>query len=101
VRGASQASRVFYHKPALTASFLLDPVNFRMSEAGIVDLPFENLTKEEENEAISDMSRPAGSQADAVVAELGLLKFTGFSDMIISLSARVLLTSRCCASACL
>jgi hypothetical protein len=58
---------VLYHTPALPAAFLLDPVNLRMSEAGIVDLPFEVLGNEEQIEAVSDISHLASSQADAII----------------------------------
>jgi hAT family C-terminal dimerisation region/Protein of unknown function (DUF 659) len=69
--------RVFYYKPAITASFLLDPINFRVSDSGLIELPFEMLSTSEEDEAIADIERLAGKESDRVSQELACLKLNG------------------------
>jgi hypothetical protein len=69
--------RVFYYKPAITASYLLDPINFRVSENGEIQLPFEMLSTSEEDEATDDIERLAGPECDRVAQELASLKLAG------------------------
>jgi hypothetical protein len=72
--------RVFYYKPAITAAFLLDPINFRVSQEGRIELPFEVLSIAEENEAVSDIERISGGDIDAVTTELSTLKLNGIKE---------------------
>jgi hypothetical protein len=69
--------RVFYYKPAITAAFLLDPINFRVNANGVVELPFEMLSIGEEDEAIADITRLAGKECERVIQELATLKLDG------------------------
>jgi hypothetical protein len=46
--------RDFFYKPATNAAFLLDPINFRLTKSGVIELPFEVLSTTEEDEAICD-----------------------------------------------
>jgi hypothetical protein len=70
--------REFYYRPAMTAAFLLDPINFRMSDTGVIDLPFDALDDGEEDSAISDIERLAGKDSAIVIDELSDVKLSGF-----------------------
>lgn len=72
--------REFYYKPALTAAFMLDPINFRRCDE-TVDLPFAALSNAEEDEAVADMIRLAGDQVSVVAAELADLKLNGIRNL--------------------
>lgn len=86
--------RLFYYKPAMTAAFLLDPINFRVSGTGAIDLPFEVLSPSEEDEAIAEIERLAGQEHDSVISELASLKLDGIKvgppDGISNLNLKVL-----------
>jgi hAT family C-terminal dimerisation region len=69
--------RLFYYKPAMTAAFLLDPINFRVSDAGEIELPFEVLSPAEEDEAAAEIERLAGHESENVGTELANLKLYG------------------------
>jgi hAT family C-terminal dimerisation region len=73
--------RDFYYKPSITAAFLLDPINFRMTECGTIDLPFEVLDLDEENEACADIERLADNQSVAVTKELADMKLNGIAGL--------------------
>jgi hAT family C-terminal dimerisation region len=74
--------RDFYYKPCMTVAFLLDPINFRKCEqTGTVDLPFDALSHEEENEACCEIERLAGNDSAAVVSELATMKLHGIHDL--------------------
>jgi hAT family C-terminal dimerisation region len=73
--------RTFYYKPSMSAAFLLDPVNFRLSHESEIRLPFEALTREEEDAAVADMTRLAGGNSDALECELKNMKLFGITGL--------------------
>jgi hypothetical protein len=73
--------RDFYYKPALTAAFLLDPVNFSVSREGKFELPFSQLSDSEEREATEEIERPAGQDSERAIDELADLCLNGLSGL--------------------
>jgi hypothetical protein len=73
--------RMFYYKPSMSAAFLLDPINFRLSHDSEIRLPFDALTREEEDAAVADMTRLAGENSDALECELKNMKLFGMTGL--------------------
>lgn len=48
--------REFYYKPAFSAAFLVDPVNFQMNRVGLLDLPFVMMSQSEQDDALTTLS---------------------------------------------
>jgi hypothetical protein len=57
------------HKPAMSVAFLLDPITFRVSDAGEIELSLEVLFTVEEDEATAGKELLAGNGNDAVSTE--------------------------------
>jgi hypothetical protein len=73
--------RQFYYKPSMSASFLLDPLNFEEVKPGEFYLPFTPLQVQEVDDAIEDIHRLGGDQAVLELQRARLSGFTGLDRM--------------------
>lgn len=77
-----QRLRSFYYRRAFAAAFLLDPVNFSVTQKSgttCFRLPYSGMPDSEQRDALADIKRLAGAKSETVVSELASLNAHGFS----------------------
>jgi hypothetical protein len=73
--------RAFYYKDAFSATFLLDPVNFKQNKAGTFEISFATLPREEEEHVSNDVERLGGDKAVEEFAQARLQGFPGLNKL--------------------